>query len=206
MTSARFLSFCLLAACISAGSANAQPSCPNSASWPFTSITVNDGASVGLVGHVNNGTFNDVGTYRAVLQFTASPQAYNDLMNSVNSGCNQSVRQISDGSINILGNAAGRYIARFQVFHVRPAVGGAVGFRRPLAAPIIDRGVAGATVHTHTPQLSRALLSRVRDTDEIEIEVLAEASGTVTTGSQFDQVNVQFLPSNLTPSLELTLP
>jgi hypothetical protein len=159
------------------------------------------------LGHVNNGTFNDVGTYRAVLQFTASPQAYNDLMNSVNNGCYQFVRQISDGSINILGNAAGRYIARFQVFHVRPAVGGAVGFRRPLAAPIIDRGVAGATVHTHTPQLSRALLSRVRDTtDEIEIEVLAEASGTVTTGSQFDQVNVQFLPSNLTPSLELNLP
>lgn len=202
MLSPRHFAPWLLAAAVGAASAQALPSCPNSLMF-LMAPTVSDPAQVGMVGHVDNGTKVDTGSFRAEVAVDAA--LADALAVSTAAGCAQYVHQVAGGNIVLLGIGTGSYSATTEVFVERPGT----ALRLRLAPVMTDAASAatnGAVTHAHDPRLLRFLMSRLVVGDVIAIEASATATGTIINGWVGDQVQVLYNWSNLTPWIEVRMP
>lgn len=201
MNLARLFAPCVVAALAAAAPARAAD-CPNSRMF-LMPPSVNELAQVGMVGHVDNGTKVDGGSFRA--EVAVDQTLYDALFASLSAGCSQFVHQVSNGNVVLLGIGTGGYAASTEVVAERPSL----GLRRRLA-PVMRDSAGGATDgvvnHPHDPRLKRAVMSQLQIGDVIAIEGSATATGTIIDGWVFDQVQVLYGWSNLTPWLEVRLP
>lgn len=192
----------LVLALAGVGSAHAVPACPNQQMF-LMPPTLIEAAQVGMVGHVDNGTKVDTGTFRAQIVVDAALAAALDV--SLAAGCSQFVHQVGIGNITLLGIGTGSYSATTEVVLERPGT----TLRRRLAPTMADSAstATGGTVdHSHDPRLFRVLMGRVLVGDVIAIETSATASGTIIDGWVADQVQVLYTWSGLTPWLEVRMP
>lgn len=202
MISPRLFAPWLLAAVAGAASAQALPSCPNSLMF-LMPPTVSEPAQVGMVGHVDNGTKVDTGTFRA--EITVDAALADALAVSTAAGCAQYVHQVAGGNIVLLGIGTGSYSATTEVVFQRPGT----PLRLRLAPAMTDSATTdtnGAVTHAHDPRLLRFLMSRLVVGDVIAIEANATATGTIINGWVGDQVQVLYNWSGLTPWLEVRMP
>lgn len=202
MSMPRVIAPLLLAAFAGLASAQSLPSCPNSQMF-LMPPTVSEPAQVGMVGHVDNGTKVDGGSFRA--QIVVDATLADALAVSNAAGCAQYVHQVAGGNIVLLGIGTGSYSATTEVVFERPGT----SLRRRLAPLMIDSASTatdGAVTHAHDPRLSRLLMRRLVVGDVIAIEASATATGTIIDGWVGDQVQVLYNWSNLTPWLEVRLP
>jgi hypothetical protein len=165
--------------------------------------TLAEVAQVGMVGHVDNGTVVDGGSFRA--QIVVDAALADALAVSLAAGCSQYVHQAGVGNITLLGIGTGEYSASTEVVVERPGT----RLRLRLAPVMFDSAstATGGTVdHAHDPRLKRILMNRLQVGDVIAIETSATASGTIINGWVFDQVQVLYTWSGLTPWLEVRLP
>jgi hypothetical protein len=202
MLSPRLFAPWLLAAVAAAASAQPAPSCPNQQMFLMPPVSV-EAAQVGMVGHIDNGTYVDSGSYRA--QLVVDVALADALAVSLAAGCSQYVHQNSVGNITTLGIGTGSYTASTEVVIERPGT----PLRLRLAPVMVDSAGAatnGTVDHPHDPRLTRRLMRRVLVGDVIALESSATATGTIINGWVADQVQVLYTWSTLTPWLEVRLP
>lgn len=164
--------------------------------------TLSDPAQVGMVGHVDNGTKIDDGSYRAEL--VVSQALVDDLAASVAGGCSQWIHHASSGTIVLMGSAGGSYSAKTQLQWI-PA---STGIKQKMATwrDSAATDTAGTLSYPHDAALKKKQVKALAVGDQLRLTGKAVASGTIINGGVFDQVQSLYGWSGLTPYLEVLVP
>jgi hypothetical protein len=164
--------------------------------------SLNDPAQVGMVGHVDNGTKADEGSYRAEL--VVSQALVDDIAASLAGGCSQWIHHAGSGTIVLMGIATGSFSAKTQLQWI-PA---STGIKQKMAtwkdSAAADTG--GALGFAHDATLKKKHVKALAVGDLLRLSGKAVATGTIINGGVFDQVQSLYGWSGLTPYLEILVP
>jgi hypothetical protein len=164
--------------------------------------TISEPAQVGMVGHIDNGTKIDEGSYRAEL--VVSAQMVADIAASIAGGCSQWVHHAGGGNIVLMGIASGSYSAKNQLQWIPASTGikeKMAGWRDSAAG---DTG--GFVTHAHDAELKKKQMRALVAGDVLRLTGKALASGTIIDGGVFDQVQSLYNWAGTTPYIEVWVP
>lgn len=194
---------------LAALTSQASAACDTLRTYAFTVTDRTTGLAL-VVGHVDPRKEAPV-SFASSLTLDATILA--DLSASVAAGCTQSVTQTSYGSNFAWNNAAGGYAVDLSLSALRPSTGLSRVLKTWADVSSVGPFPAGGEateqpVHTHTQALSRAVLRRLVDGDQLlftssgyvwaepyEVSVFAQAYGSYGYGAAFEVPLLQiYLP------------
>jgi len=164
--------------------------------------TLNDPAQVGMVGHVDNGTKTDDGSFRAELVVTQA--LVDDIAASLAGGCSQWVHHAASGTIVLMGIATGSYAAKTQLQWIPASTGLKLKMAAWKDSAAADTG--GTLSYAHDAELKKKQVKALAVGDLLRLTGKAVAGGTIIDGGVFDQVQSLYGWSGLTPYLEILVP
>jgi hypothetical protein len=163
---------------------------------------VSEPAQVGMVGHVDNGTKIDEGSYRADLVVTQA--LVDDIAASIAGGCSQWIHHAGGGNIVLMGIASGSYSAKNQLQWIPASTGLKQKMHTWRDSAASDTG--GFVTHAHDAELKKKQMRALVAGDVLRLTGKALASGTIINGGVFDQVQSLYNWVGTTPYIEVWVP
>lgn len=164
--------------------------------------SVSEPAQVGMVGHVDNGTKTDGGSYRAELVVTQA--LVDDIAASIAGGCSQWIHHAGGGNIVLMGIASGSYSAKNQLQWIPASTGLKQKMHTWRDSAAGDTG--GFVTHPHDAELKKKQMRALVAGDVLRLTGKAQASGTIIDGWVADQVQSLYNWAGTTPYIEVWIP